>query len=275
MLDPKRSVDPRRRRSTDPGRAAVRDGRRRRIPARAARRWPPKRCRIIGIGDRMQYRSAATRASLERLSLAARGGSRAPVSISVERRVAGPMVRRPCEVGPVGVEYLVRAARITDIDRLVALSDGVVRCVRARGPARTRPICSASSSTCRRRASSSPRRGATSSVARSSPSGRRSAPAATSARSTSWSSIPTHDVDRVTEALLEEVLRSASNKGCTVVEAPLPDDPAARTRWERHGFVASRSAHPTNRGRGGAAARPEPMNIRAPSSAIAPARANS
>ncbi|HEX8940195.1 MAG TPA: GNAT family N-acetyltransferase [Candidatus Limnocylindrales bacterium] len=45
-----------------------------------------------------------------------------------------------------------------------------------------------------------------------------------------------HDADRVTEALLEELLRSAGNKGCAVVEAALPTDPAARSRWERQGF---------------------------------------
>jgi len=47
---------------------------------------------------------------------------------------------------------------------------------------------------------------------------------------------PGHDADRVTDALLEEVVRSARNKGCTVVEAPAPDDPEARTRFERRGF---------------------------------------
>ncbi|MFL5778550.1 MAG: GNAT family N-acetyltransferase [Chloroflexota bacterium] len=48
---------------------------------------------------------------------------------------------------------------------------------------------------------------------------------------------PEHDADRVEEALLEEVLRSAKNKGCTVVEADAPEDPAARARWDRLGFV--------------------------------------
>lgn len=45
------------------------------------------------------------------------------------------------------------------------------------------------------------------------------------------------DADRVTDALLEEILRSAHNKGCSAVEATLPLDEAARARWERHGFV--------------------------------------
>jgi hypothetical protein len=47
---------------------------------------------------------------------------------------------------------------------------------------------------------------------------------------------PTADPDDVTESLLEEALRSAANKGCASVEAPQPDDPAERTRWERLGF---------------------------------------
>ena len=46
-----------------------------------------------------------------------------------------------------------------------------------------------------------------------------------------------HDADRVTDALLEELLRSAHNKACSVVEADRPDDPAERTRWERQGFT--------------------------------------
>ena len=46
-----------------------------------------------------------------------------------------------------------------------------------------------------------------------------------------------HDLDRVTAALLEELLRSAQNKGCTVVEAVRPEDPETRARWERLGFV--------------------------------------
>jgi hypothetical protein len=48
-----------------------------------------------------------------------------------------------------------------------------------------------------------------------------------------------YDADRVTDALLEEVLRSARNKACTVVEAERPDDPMERTRWERQGFTES------------------------------------
>ena len=47
------------------------------------------------------------------------------------------------------------------------------------------------------------------------------------------------DANRVTDALLEELIRSARNKGCSVIEAAMSGDPAERTRWERHGFVVS------------------------------------
>ena len=45
-----------------------------------------------------------------------------------------------------------------------------------------------------------------------------------------------HDADRVTELLLEEVVRSARNKGCATVQAPQPSEPTERARWERLGF---------------------------------------
>ena len=48
---------------------------------------------------------------------------------------------------------------------------------------------------------------------------------------------PAADVDEVTAALIEEALRSASNKGCATVEAPMPDDLAERTRWAHEGFI--------------------------------------
>src|SRR5262245_20542007 len=47
----------------------------------------------------------------------------------------------------------------------------------------------------------------------------------------------TGEPDAVSESLIEECLRSAANKGCASVEAPQPDDPAELTRWKRQGFV--------------------------------------
>ena len=50
---------------------------------------------------------------------------------------------------------------------------------------------------------------------------------------------PDHDADRVTDALVEELLRSAGNKGCSAVEAPAPSDPASLARLERAGFATA------------------------------------
>jgi GNAT superfamily N-acetyltransferase len=45
-----------------------------------------------------------------------------------------------------------------------------------------------------------------------------------------------HDADRVAGLLLGELLRSARNKGCAVVETTAPAEGGAPTAWERHGF---------------------------------------
>jgi ribosomal protein S18 acetylase RimI-like enzyme len=47
------------------------------------------------------------------------------------------------------------------------------------------------------------------------------------------------DAEGIADALIEEVLRSARNKGCVVVEVARPDDDAADSRWSRHGFQAA------------------------------------
>ena len=62
---------------------------------------------------------------------------------------------------------------------------------------------------------------------------------------------PDHDADRVTDALLEELLRSASNKGCSSVEVAQPSDPANLARLERVGFA------PPGQRSGGLSGRPE------------------
>ena len=73
-----------------------------------------------------------------------------------------------------------------------------------------------------------------------------------------------------TDALLEEVVRSASNKGCTLVEAALPGRPGGPRPLGGAGVRPGRSAHPTNRGRGGKHRAPHLITA-PPSSAIAPA----
>jgi predicted N-acetyltransferase YhbS len=134
------------------------------------------------------------------------------------------------------VEYLIRAARVTDIDRLVALSDADLRDDRGASPLDSADLL--------RQLVYLPQ--ASIFVAEEA---RHVVGGAVLALRPSVSAggyigaidllvvDPDHDVDRVTAALLEEVIRSASNKGCTVVEAVTPGDPEAITRWAKQGFA--------------------------------------
>jgi N-acetylglutamate synthase-like GNAT family acetyltransferase len=137
------------------------------------------------------------------------------------------------------VEYLVRAARITDIDRLVALSD-TIRADRERSTLDASDLL--------RQMVYLPQASIFVAEARKEVVGGAVLSLRPSVRAGGYVGTvdllvvdDAHDADRVTDALLEEVVRSASNKGCTTVEAVLPDDPAERVRWERQGFTQSRS----------------------------------
>jgi predicted N-acetyltransferase YhbS len=136
------------------------------------------------------------------------------------------------------VDYLVRAARITDIDRLVALSDGGM----GRGDS---PLDAAD---LLRQMVYLPQASIFIAEAKREVVGGAVLALRPSVQAGGFVGTvdllvvdPAHDVDRVTDALLEDILRSASNKGCTVVEAAVPDDPAVRTRLERQGFTTSRT----------------------------------
>ena len=136
------------------------------------------------------------------------------------------------------MDYLVRTARITDIDRIVALSDGVV-------PTSGAAVALGSADLLRQLVYL-PQASIFVAEARRDVVGgavlalRPSVVAGGYVGSVDLLVVdPEHDADRVTDALLEEVIRSAQNKGCSVVEAVQPTDPAERTRWERHGFVES------------------------------------
>lgn len=48
---------------------------------------------------------------------------------------------------------------------------------------------------------------------------------------------PGHDTDHVTDVLLEELLRSAGNKGCSTVEISQPSEPTELARLSRAGFA--------------------------------------
>ena len=134
------------------------------------------------------------------------------------------------------MEYVVRAARITDIDRLVALSDADLRAARGASPLDAADLL--------RQLVYLPQ--ASIFVAETQ---RHVVGGAVLALRPSVSAggfvgtidllvvDPDHDGDRVADALIEEVIRSASNKGCTLVEAARPDDQAALGRWAAMGFT--------------------------------------
>ena len=133
------------------------------------------------------------------------------------------------------MEYLVRTARVTDIDRLVALSGEILRVDDTDGPLVGADLL--------RQLVYLPQASIFVAEARRSVVGGAVLALRPSARAGGYVGAidllvvdPEHDVDRVTAALLEECLRSAGNKGCTVVEAVPPADPAARARWEQMGF---------------------------------------
>ena len=134
------------------------------------------------------------------------------------------------------MEYTVRAARITDIDRFVALSgDQIGR--RGSGTALDAAdmlrqlvyLPHASILVAERR-----REFAGGAVLAIRPSVRAGGYVGTIDL---LAIAPGVDADAVTEVLLAEALRSAANKGCASIEAPRPDDPTERARWEERGFT--------------------------------------
>ena len=136
------------------------------------------------------------------------------------------------------MEYLVRAARITDVDRLVALWRESLPSSGSRGPLVAADLL--------RQLVYLPQ--ASVMVAEE---GRELVGGAVlalrpSVRAGGYVGTvdlllvdPRHDVDRVAEALIEEMLRSARNKGCTVVEVVRPEDASELERWNRQGFVGA------------------------------------
>ena len=136
------------------------------------------------------------------------------------------------------MEYLVRAARITDVDRLVALSREALHLSGGTGPLVAADLL--------RQLVYLPQ--ASIFVAEE---GRDLVGGAVLALRPSVRAggyvgtvdlllVDTrHDVDRVSNVLIEEVLRSARNKGCTVVEAVRPENPDELDRWNRQGFVGA------------------------------------
>src|SRR5260221_3244688 len=162
----------------------------------------------------MQYRSAAPSARRERPALAARRADRGPRSSSSVEPRSRAGVAEPCEVGPVGVEYLVRAARVTDIERFVALSDESLRVDRGESPLGSADLL--------RQLVYLPQASIVVAETRRVVVGGAILALRPSVRAGGYVGTidilvvdPTHDIDRITEALLDVRLRSASNKGVT------------------------------------------------------------
>ena len=133
------------------------------------------------------------------------------------------------------MEYLVRAARVTDIERFVALSDASLRMERGTSTLGSADLL--------RQLVYLPQADIIVAEARRVVVGGAILALRPSVRAGGYVGTidllvvdPAHDVDRLTEALLDELLRSARNKGCTIVEAAQPDEPDALARWERMGF---------------------------------------
>jgi GNAT superfamily N-acetyltransferase len=136
------------------------------------------------------------------------------------------------------VEYLVRTARITDIDRLVALSAASGVASAGASPMDAADLL--------RQLVYLPQASVFVAEARRDVVGGAVLALRPSVRSGGYVGTvdllvvdPEHDAGRIADALIEELVRSASNKGCTVVEAVRPDDPSELSRWERHGFSDS------------------------------------
>jgi GNAT superfamily N-acetyltransferase len=133
------------------------------------------------------------------------------------------------------VEYLVRTARITDIDRLVALSVASGLASGGASPMDAADLL--------RQLVYLPQASIFVAESRREVVGGAVLALRPSVRSGGYVGTvdllvvdAEHDADRLADALIEELVRSASNKGCTVVEAARPGDPAELSRWERNGF---------------------------------------
>jgi hypothetical protein len=173
---------------------------------------------------------------IERLSLAARAVCGTGGPPADPGRGCGIEVTPPDRGTSGGVDYTVRAARITDVDRFVALSGEQIL---GRGAGTTLDAADmlrqlvylphASILVAERR-----REIVGGAVLAIRPSVRSGGYVGTIDL---LAVAPDVDADAVTELLLVEALRSASNKGCASIEAARPDDPIERARWEQRGFI--------------------------------------
>lgn len=134
------------------------------------------------------------------------------------------------------MEYQVRAARITDIDRLVALSDASDPMLRRDGTLGSADLM--------RQLVYLPQASIFVAESHRDVVGGAILALRPSVRAGGFVGTldlivvdPATDVERIMDSLLEEIVRSARNKGCVVVEAGRPSDAAGLERFARLGFV--------------------------------------
>ena len=152
------------------------------------------------------------------------------------------MVAGPCEVGPVGVEYLVRAARVTDIDRIVALSDGAVQMPAAESPLGAADLM--------RQLVYLPQASVVVAEARRVVVGGAVLALRPSVRAGGYVGTidllvvdPEHDADRITEALLEELAPVGQQQGLHRRRGRAARRPGGPRTLAADGLRRSRSAH--------------------------------
>ncbi|MCU0506249.1 MAG: GNAT family N-acetyltransferase [Chloroflexi bacterium] len=132
------------------------------------------------------------------------------------------------------MDYQVRTARITDVDRMVAILDGSGALTTGPGAAadQLRQLVSLPQASVL--VVESHRRIIGAGVLSLRPS---AAAGANVGVVDALGSDEGSDAVGVADVLLAELLRSARNKGCRTVEAAPPTDPRLRPTWARHGFA--------------------------------------
>lgn len=163
-----------------------------------------------------------------------------------ERANRGPDRSGPdrCRLAPLEerlatVEYLIRTARITDVDRVVALCADTIRAPRAAAGGRgvevgdlLRPLVFLPHATFL--VAETRREIVGAAVLSLRPSVRAGGYVGTIDLLVVD---PRHEAERVVDALIAESLRSAANKACVLVEVTQPDGASDREPWQRHGFA--------------------------------------
>ncbi|HEX9045001.1 MAG TPA: GNAT family N-acetyltransferase [Candidatus Limnocylindrales bacterium] len=185
------------------------------------------------------FADAASKRGYERVHRSPHTCAAGSGTTAIERDRPGSSAASPShEERPEAVEYQVRAARITDIDRLVAICDGYLRASRADGDASLLDAADLL-----RQLVFLPHASVLVAETRREIAGAAVLALRPSVRAGGFVGTvdvlaidPRHRGGEVADMLIEEIVRSAENKGCVVVEAPMPADEAEQVWWDRRGF---------------------------------------